>query len=75
MGTRVVMLLSGTSVYFDLFSVELTTVDVSSFPFIFATALTGRQIIILNMPGAACLFIKKNKKHTECGLVLFKRVS
>lgn len=57
MGTRVVMLLSSTSVYFDLFSLDLTTVNVSSYSFIVATALTGREITILNLPGAACPFI------------------
>lgn len=51
------LLLSTTSVLFDLFSVDLMTADVSSFSFLVAAALTGRRITILNLPKASCPFI------------------
>lgn len=54
---KVVMVWSSTSEYFDLFSVDVSTVDVSSFSFIVVAAPTGRQITVMNLPGAACPFI------------------
>lgn len=64
MGTRVVMLLSGSSVYFDLFSVNLTTVDVSSFPFIIATALNRKTNHDLESAwGSMPFHLKKKKTH------------
>lgn len=56
-GSEGCLLLSTTSVRFDLFSVDLMTADVSSFSFLVAAALTGRRITILNLPKASCPFI------------------